>query len=293
MSFVRNSTIPRDDDTKTGTSTATWQSIASVDSTLLTSVDDNHEKNTFLNPAEPSNHLSATAWAQERTSQHEDFRREALGEDQYKGGCCSRWTLCWIKALHVIDGSFGLAGIVYGSLLCTQFEDPALAAALFCLILGSIHLSTSMLGLMSFGSRRCTRCGLVVSGFVAPYIAFVYVTIFIALLADSSGLFSYLEDHQGVMYLGENVVRNWERLMPLLYVLLALFSVAEVLRFVTLRKLRERLLLSDASDRYNTADFSTGNNDLSEALLGNDNGSVQASEVGATSVDSASKWWEN
>lgn len=216
-----------------------------------------------------------------------------MGEDSYKGGCCSRWILYSVKALHVIDGSFGLAGVVYGSLLCTQFEDPAMAAALFCLIFGSIHLSTSLLGLMSFGSRRCTRCGLVVSAFVAPYIAFVYFTIFIALLADSSGLLLYLEDHKDVMYFGVNAVGNMERLLPLLYVLLVLFSIAEVSRFITLRKVRQQLLLNDASVRFNAADSSTGNNNLSEALLENDNASAQASEVGGTSVDSAQNWWEN
>ncbi len=57
--------------------------------------------------------------------------------------------------------------------------------------------------------------------------------------------------------------------------------------------MRQQLLLNDASVRFNVTDSSTGNNNLSEALLENDNASAQASEVGGTSVDSAQNWWEN
>ena len=230
MSFFRKSGTKNEATTSTGTSTATWQSIASVDTALLSSSEDNRNDDAgFLNPSAPSTKLSTSAWSEERTSQHQDFRKEALGEHQQKG-CCSKCTEYLIEALHVIDVCIGIAAIVYGSLLCTQFEEPAMAAVIFCLIFGSVHVSSSISGIFSYASKRCMRCGLVVSAYTSAYIAFIYLTIMISLLVDSKGFFSYLEDHKDVMYLGENVVDNSKRLMPLVYSLLALFIVGEMSR---------------------------------------------------------------
>ena len=91
-----------------------------------------------------------------------------------------------------------MALIVYGSLLETQFEEPAKAAVVFCLILGTIHLVTSLLGIISLFMKGCSRFCLMISGYVGPYIALVYFTIVISLLVDSSGFLLYLDDHKEV-----------------------------------------------------------------------------------------------
>ena len=133
-------------------------------------------------------------------------------------------------ALHVVDAAIGFASIVYGSLLCTQFEKPAMTAATFWLIFGSIHFSASVLGIFSLVSNRWSRWGLVVSAFAGPYMAFNYLVIVIAMAVDSSGFFSYVEDHKDVMYLGENAVDNLTRYMPLVYAIFGVLVVAEASR---------------------------------------------------------------
>ena len=44
------------------------------------------------------------------------------------------------------------------------------------------------------------RNGLVLVGYIGPYVALVYFTIVIALLADTSGFLQYLDDHKEVSY---------------------------------------------------------------------------------------------
>jgi hypothetical protein len=147
-----------------------------------------------------------------------------------KEGCCSQFIGWTVKALHVTDICLGMALIIYGSLLRTQFEQPAMAAVVFCLILGSIILVASAAGIFSYATPSCSRWGLLVSGLVAPYLAAVYVTLIIALAMNSSGFFMYLEDHHDVMYMGENVVENLNRLMPLLYTILGMLTALELTR---------------------------------------------------------------
>lgn len=206
-----------------------------------------------------------------------------------------------VKALHVIDFSIGMALIVYGSLLDTQFEEPAKAAVVFCLILGTIHLVTSLLGIISLFMRGCSRFGLMISGYVGPYVALVYFTIVISLLVDSSGFLLYLDDHKEVMYLGPNVADNCRKLMPLFYTILISLGLLEASRFCVLLKLTERLLRHDAEEsliprpsHYETASSSSANNTLTEALLGGNNESETVETGGAVGKETTGmpNWWE-
>ncbi|KAL3789625.1 hypothetical protein HJC23_003174 [Cyclotella cryptica] len=221
--FGKSKTEPKKSDT---ISTAAWQSLASGgdSSRILHASGVNDEENNFVNPEGPLN-LGSSAWDQERQSQQLELDNIHHRE---KERCCSQFMRWTIKALHVTDVCLGMALIIYGSLLRTQFEQPAMAAVVFCFLLGSIILVASVAGIFSYASPSCSRWGLLVSGFVAPYLAAVYVTMIIALVMDSSGFFMYLEDHHDVMYMGENVVENLNRLMPLLYTLLGLLLVLEL-----------------------------------------------------------------
>ena len=171
--------------------------------------------------------LGQSAWAIERQSQQLEL--EDVHRREYMG-CCSKLLEWMIKTLHVIDVFLGLTLIIYGSLLQTQFEHPARAAVLFCLLFGSILLTSSAVGIFSYASPSCSRWGLLVSGFVAPYLSVIYVTMIIALVGDSSGFFMYLEDHHDVMYFGEDVVENLESSMPLVYGTLGILAGLEFAR---------------------------------------------------------------
>lgn len=210
-------------------STAEWQSLASGQgggnsSRILKSERD--DDSGFVNPEGPMA-LGESAWVQERRSQQMEL------EDVHhrkKRGCCSQFMGLIIKCLHVIDVCLGITLVVYGSLLRTQFEQPAMAAVVFCLLLGTILLVSSAVGIFSYASSSCSRWGMLVSGLVAPYLSVVYVTMIIALCFDSSGLFMYLEDHHEVMYFSEDVVQNLEGLMPLVYSILGVLAGLELAR---------------------------------------------------------------
>mmetsp|Transcript_32546 Transcript_32546/g.68448 ORF Transcript_32546/g.68448 Transcript_32546/m.68448 type:complete len:238 (+) Transcript_32546:166-879(+) len=220
------------------TDTATWQSIASGDSTPLHFQQPNNNNNNrsnndgsgFLHPEsslKSNRSLQTSEWSKERTSQQLELEDV---HDNERTGCCRKTIEFLVKTLQVIDASFGIALIVYGSLICTQFEEPAMAAVVFCLILGTIHLLTSVLGIISLFVKGCSRFGLLISAYSGPYISLVYSTMLISLLADSSGFLQYLDDHKEVMYLGSNVAENCRKLLPLFYTILIALGLLEASR---------------------------------------------------------------
>eukprot|EP00970_Alexandrium_tamarense_P000577 scaffold69_cov198-Alexandrium_tamarense.AAC.17 len=145
----------------------TVKSIASGYS-ALESDDIPADNNEFVHP----DGSGSSAWTKERQSQQLDLEDV---HNSRKAGRCSKCLGHLIKGLHVIDASMGIAMIVYGSLLCTQFDEPAMAAVLVCLLLGGIHVATSAFAIVSYATKRCSRCGLLVSAYTAPYIAMLFV----------------------------------------------------------------------------------------------------------------------
>ena len=104
------------------------------------------------------------------------------------------------------------------------------------------------------------------------------------------------------MYLGDNVVENTKRLMPLIYVVLIVLGILEASRFCVLIKLQKRLVENDTNESLiprSTRDDTTmvggssvvsGNRSLTEALL-EDSSSVD--ETGSRRETSGTpSWWE-
>ena len=150
--------------------------------------------------------LDTTSWSKERTSQQLEL--ENVHNNNTNQKCCSRLIEYTIKSLFVIDICIGIILIIYGSLILTQFdkESAAMAAVIFCLLFGSIHFTTSLIGSISLFWSGCKRRGLILVGYIGPYVALVYFTIVIALLADTSGFLQYLDEHKEVSLLVVNRV---------------------------------------------------------------------------------------
>lgn len=255
----------------------------------------------FLNPESslPSNREFATSdWSKERS-----FQQLELSDvhQHSQTGCCRRIMECLVaKALHTVDIVIGFASLVYGSLLCTQFEATAKAAVLFCLVLGTIHLVTSSLGILSLCARGCSRFGLQASAAAGPYFTLVYATIFISLIYDQDGFVKYLEDHEELMYLGTDIAENVEKLMPLIYTTLTVLGLLEASRFHILLKMQDRLLRLEAERSLipQSDSYTVRSNTLTEALLeGNTpgQGGEETGESGgsrARETTGTPNWWQ-
>eukprot|EP00584_Thalassiosira_punctigera_P025613 CAMPEP_0172554976 /NCGR_PEP_ID=MMETSP1067-20121228/57410_1 /TAXON_ID=265564 ORGANISM="Thalassiosira punctigera, Strain Tpunct2005C2" /NCGR_SAMPLE_ID=MMETSP1067 /ASSEMBLY_ACC=CAM_ASM_000444 /LENGTH=290 /DNA_ID=CAMNT_0013343465 /DNA_START=124 /DNA_END=993 /DNA_ORIENTATION=+ len=246
----------------------------------------------FLNPESnlPSNRsLKTSDWSRERSAQQLEL------EDTHDGdgpGCCGKIMERLVMGLHVINVGCGFASMVYGSLLVSKFERPAMAAAMFCLILGVVHQATSLAGIVSYFARSCSRFGLRISAFVGPYVAFIYLTIIVTFIADEGGFLKYLEDNHEVMYLSPNVAENAGRLMPMAYTFLSILGVLEAFRFSVMRKLHDRLLSLDHADDLKpkpswyekSKNQEKGNEVLTEALLEGGGGGDEAASAKSGSV---------
>lgn len=173
--------------------------------TATNNTNEGNDGSGFLHPesslsSDRGDHLSEqehTEWSKERTSQQLELE-DVHNNNRAQPGCCGKLIELLIKSLFIIDIAIGITLIVYGSLLLTQFTDPAMAAVIFCLMMGSIHVLTSSLGIISLCKSGCQRFGLIIAAYIGPYIALVYFTIVIGLMADSSGFLQYLEDNHEV-----------------------------------------------------------------------------------------------
>mmetsp|Transcript_9349 Transcript_9349/g.20245 ORF Transcript_9349/g.20245 Transcript_9349/m.20245 type:complete len:324 (+) Transcript_9349:142-1113(+) len=322
MGFFKRSKKENNTSTSGDISATEWQSIASGSDSITLHSQSHH------NDAATNNDDAATAWSKERSSQQLELEENIRGRrgkgDGDGGGCCIfGWTPmeCLIRFLHVINLFLGIALLVYGSLLLTQFDQPAMAAVNFCFIFGTVHFVTSFVGLISLflvgrKNNSCARMGLVVSAYSGPYFAAVYLTILISLLVDEKGFLMYLDDHWEVMYFGPNVAENFKRLLPLFYTILIVLGLLEGFRVCTLFRLRDRLKrqneeeslipqsLSSSNNNNNATSSSTaaapGNSALTQALLEDDietksaSASVAAAGGGKQGKETAEtpNWWE-
>lgn len=153
-----------------------------------------------------------------------------------------------------------------------------MAAAIFCLVLGVIHVSSSLGGMISYWLwKGWRRIGLKISAAVGPYLLFVYLIMLIGMGTDLDGFLGYLDDNKEVLYMGPNVVENCRKLMPLIYSILAVLGLLEAFRYPTLTLVRLRLLHKDEADaliptpsyyeKTGKKNNTTANAGLTEALL--------------------------
>jgi hypothetical protein len=145
-------------------------------------------------------------------------------------GCCYKFGQFLVKTIHLIDAAIGVTFVVYGSLIMTQFENPAMEAAIVSLTFGSIMVFTSIMGLIGFSTKLCNRCGLLLSAYTAPFIVCFYMFVIIALLASPDVYFDYLTDHMSVLYLSANQIQTLRNLLPLFYIIFASLAAVEIMR---------------------------------------------------------------
>eukprot|EP00584_Thalassiosira_punctigera_P001421 CAMPEP_0172530072 /NCGR_PEP_ID=MMETSP1067-20121228/3933_1 /TAXON_ID=265564 ORGANISM="Thalassiosira punctigera, Strain Tpunct2005C2" /NCGR_SAMPLE_ID=MMETSP1067 /ASSEMBLY_ACC=CAM_ASM_000444 /LENGTH=312 /DNA_ID=CAMNT_0013314215 /DNA_START=101 /DNA_END=1039 /DNA_ORIENTATION=+ len=166
-----------------------------------------------------------------------------------KLGCCHKFQEVLVKIVHVIDFLIGLTFVIYGAVIHYSFENPAMEAVIATQTFGSVMLFTSAMGAIGFYSKVCSRCGLVLSGYTAPFIAFFYIFIIITLLSSPDTFFNYLNEHKDVMYLNEAELLTLRQILPFFYIVLASLAAIEIIRFLLLRKLRHELVRYDSASQ--------------------------------------------
>lgn len=298
----------------------------------------------FLHP-ESSSKIFSSNWAQERSSQQSDLENEVLAHNNAKRGgqvvergCCQSTLLVLIKGLHIFNVTLGIALLVYGILVqlhgqqhsqevpeqqldqLQQSEDDqepqqAMAAVLFCILLGSLHLLTSGVGLFSlFCHNNIIKCGFVTSAWAGPYFSVLYLSTIIALIFDSDGFIMYLQEHAQAMYLGSNaVVESTATIfLPVAYSLLGVLGILESMRYCILMNIYNELVareelgayipgsssstsssktsLTRGSRRSGTRNKVSANDTLTQALLQD---SIDAEETVRSNNSVDPNWWEN
>lgn len=174
--------------------------------------------------------------------------------------CCHKFQQFLVKLVHVIDALIGGTFVIYGSLIMTQFENPAMEAVITTLTFGSTMLFTSIMGVIGFYSRVCLRVGLVMSAYTAPFIAFFYIFVIIAMLASPGTYFTYLTEHKDVLYLDDAELLILHQLLPFFYIVLASLAAIEICRFLVLRNIRSTLLRFDAASKRISASHRSSKN---------------------------------
>ena len=145
-------------------------------------------------------------------------------------GPCTRFGLFLVKAIHIIDATIGLFFVVYGSLILSQFDDPAIEAAITSLVFGSVMIISSTMGVIGFTTKCCNRLGLLLSAYTAPFIIWFYAFVISSALVLQDVHFDYLTEHMSVMYLNADRIQLMINLLPLIYIIMTSLALVEGLR---------------------------------------------------------------
>ncbi len=165
-----------------------------------------------------------------KNSVTKQLSREERDAKDVKIGCCYKFGQFLVKTIHLIDAAIGIAFVVYGSLIMTQFDNPAMEAAIVSLVFGSIMVFTSVVGVIGFSTKLCKRCGLLLSAYTAPFIVCFYMFVIIALLASPDVYFDYLKENMSVMYLSASQIQTLRNLLPMFYIIIASLAGVEIMR---------------------------------------------------------------
>jgi len=182
-----------------------------------------------------------------KKSMKKQLSQEEQDAKDVKIGCSYKFGQFLVKTIHFIDAAIGVTFVVYGSLIMTQFDNPAMEAAITSLAFGSIMLFTSAMGVIGFSTKLCNRCGLLVSAYMAPLVVCFYMFIIISLLAAPDAFFNYLTEHMSDMYLNAAQIQTMRNLLPLFYIIIASLAVVEIMRFFALRAIRDKLVRYDGA----------------------------------------------
>ncbi|KAL3760715.1 hypothetical protein ACHAWU_000035 [Discostella pseudostelligera] len=135
-------------------------------------------------------------------------------------------------------------------------QQQAMAAVLFCLILGTIHLFSSGIGLLSLflllpnnSNNFPFKWGYRISAYIGPYLSLLYISILISLLVDSDGFILYLTQNAKSMYLNENVIENVRTIwLPVVYTMLVILGMLESIRYCVLMSEYQELVAQEAEE---------------------------------------------
>ncbi len=181
---------------------------------------DRHERRKTIDKRMLNFHETVT----NRLSQMEDDAKDV------DFGNCTRCGQLLIKTIHLTDATIGLLFVVYGSLIMTQFDSPAIMVGTTSLIFGSVMVMSSFMGVIGFTTKRCNRRGLLVSAYTAPFIVWFYTFVITSTIVAHDVHLEYLTEHMSVLYLNAARIQTIEHLLPLFYVVLASLAVVEGLR---------------------------------------------------------------
>lgn len=194
---------------------------------------------------------AAGLMAQAVRERRKEERKAAAAEVREKARQKARQRAARLFYLFLFDALTGLAAVVYGALIASQFVEPATTAVAVALTYGSLLLGAAFAGLVGFCSARCRRLGLAVSANMAPLIAAFYLVLFLLVLdkAASNTFLAYLTEHAEVLYLDEVEIDVLRRLLPFSCIMLVSLAATQVCRFLLLRHLREKMLELDAANQ--------------------------------------------
>ena len=147
-----------------------------------------------------------------------------------KLGCCHKFGQFLVKTIHFIDAIIGIIFIVYGFLLLFNFDEPAMEAVITSLTFGWSMFVISVVGVIGFMTKVCSRCGMALSAYMAPFIAIFYVVIILVLLTKPEDYFDYLEDNADKMYLRDAEIATLRSLVPLFCIILGCLAGVEIAR---------------------------------------------------------------
>lgn len=204
--------------------------------------------------------------------------------------CCEGFVVYLVYAIHFIELVLGVCFCMVGSLIMQEGMHQVVSS--FMLAYSAVLFYASILGLLGFYTPMCERCGLVMSGFVAPMIGITDVYFAIVLIRNYNKLIPVPAGTKDTFH---TLLNDLDRFKVQIFFFLMILGIAEILRVFVSLKMRRILLQIDSNTRnddFFVADEQTGSGSGAVPLLSN-KGSESDSWPSFDEVESNKEWWKD
>ena len=164
-------------------------------------------------------------------------------------GCIHKSLLITTSTIHALQFLTGITALSYAIAISFHKPDPQHGIATILEIYALLLIAASSMGTMGLSKPNCKRISLKISIWTAPIIFAWNVILALILLVEKSSILRYIAEKQHALYLSDTELAFVQKHIGKLSVIIFIMAAVEGMRFYFLKRLKEKLAVSDDEHR--------------------------------------------
>jgi hypothetical protein len=164
-------------------------------------------------------------------------------------GCIHRTLLITTNTIHLLQFLSGITALSYAIAISFHKTDPQHGIATILELYALLLITASSMGTMGLSKPNCKRMTLKISIWTAPILLAWNVILALVLLVEKSSVLRYIAEKHDALYLSDTELAFVQNHIGKLCFILFIMAAVEGMRFYSLKRLKEKLEVSDEEHR--------------------------------------------